>query len=215
MKDKILLLDIDHTILDLNRTRKFLIHKLKKLFKEDIPSIEKTTDFIINKVTKENKIFNPYMFINELAGKCSIKKNKIKNIVWTKERFKKSLYKDVKPFIKRIKGYLDIYIFSQGYIKYQKQKLAGLEGLINKKNILIFEDKKINIKRILNKFKNKKIYLIDDSPVIINFAKKVNNKIIAILMKRKNGKKYLKHKKNLADYIVKELKSAYKIIKPY
>ncbi len=214
MKNKILLLDVDSTILDLTRSRNYLLNKLTGLLKDDKSSVGKRIDSLLKKNTKENKIFHPHKFIKQLVDNYSIKnKNKFKNIIWAKERFEKSLYGDVIKFIKDVRVIVEIIIFSQGFREYQKRKLVGIEQFLDRKNIFIFKNKQSNLKKVFKKYKNKKIFLIDDSPLIINAAKQINKKIITILIKRKNGKKYIIKDEIMADYKVQNLKPVYKIIK--
>ena len=61
--------------------------------------------------------------------------------------------------------------------------------------------------------KNKDIFIIDDSPEVINKAKEINKNIHTILIKRRKYNKNYNYSGNiLADYKVKNLMSAVKII---
>ncbi len=215
MKNKILLLDIDGTIYDVPKSRKMFENDLCKKIDINksllIPIIEQS----FQDIKKLTRYFEPSVFVKILSSKLNINnKKEIEKSIWNIDKFNKCLYYDSKLFINSLYKNLNLIIFSTGDKAFQTLKLNSIKKYIKKNNIYIYKDKKLKFKGLLNKLKDHKIFIIDDSPDVINKAKEVDKNIVTILIKRKDlNKKYNYSQTINADYKVKNLMSAVKIIK--
>lgn len=215
MKNKILLLDIDDTIYNVGKAKELYKDTLSKKLniKKDIINVAIDKTYLILK--KQIGHFVPSVFSKELSKKLKVRDIKVfDEAVWDDNKFIKSIYKDTDYFLNKLHKTVNVLIFSKGEKKFQIRKLMTINKYINKKNIHIYPDKVTKIKDLINKYKNNKIFIVDDSPEIINTAKKINKNIITILIKRKNfNKNYNYNTKIFADFKVKNLKEAVKIVK--
>lgn len=214
MKNKTLLLDIDGTIYDVLKSKKMLEWDLYKklLIKKNIlyPMIDESFIEIKRKV----RYFEPSLFLDILSNKLNLNnKKELEKVIWDIDKFNKCLYYDSRVFLNRIYKSFNVLIFSTGDKVFQSLKLISIKKYFKNNNIFIYKEKKSKLKSLINKLKDQKIFIIDDSPEIINKAKEINKNIITILIKRKIfNKNYNYNAKNSADYKVKNLISAVKII---
>ncbi|MEX1052613.1 MAG: hypothetical protein WEC80_02085 [Patescibacteria group bacterium] len=214
MKTKALLLDIDFTIYDVIKAKQLFLNELSKKLKINKKTIEKTTEDSYKTLKKQEGYFNPLNYVEILSNKLNVKdKDLIRSVLWSSKKFDNCLFKDSFYFIKSIYKTIKIVPFSQGDYKFQQRKLLSFNRYINKKNIFIFKNKLENIRELVTNIKSDKLFILDDSPEVINKAKAINKEIITILIKRKNYNKNYDYSKNvLADYKVTNLISAAKII---
>jgi len=213
MKRKALLLDIDYTVHDNAKFKLLLCKDLKKRF--NLP-YQRVLSLYQN-VLAESRYFKPELFINTLSKELGDKyKKEIGSVLWLKARFDKTVYPDTKTFLKKLTKSVNIYIFSKGDKKFQTNKIQPLIKLIKFKKTIILKNKLSKLGQIIRGIKENQIFLVDDSPEIVNQAKKINKNIVAILIKRRNyNKNYDYQKSVLADYKVTNLTSAAKIIESY
>lgn len=99
------------------------------------------------------------------------------------------LYSGTKEFLKKIDGHgWQKILFSEGNIEGQrlKLKLTGLDRFFEKKRQFIFENKVLEMKKVLTKIKRRFAYrwYIDDKPSMLNEAKKIDPSLKVVLMKR-------------------------------
>src|SRR3990167_3230510 len=210
MKNKVLLLDIDYTIHDNSLFKNLLGKDFQSKF-----SISKNKIINIYKLLlNETGFFKPDLFVERLSKEIGYDhKIEIKNILWQKKRFKQTLYPDTRLFPKKVQDTIDTYIFSKGDKLFQTAKIHSLIKAIEPSGVFIFKNKYNKLNNTVKKFKGKKVFIVDDSPDIINKIKSIDNKIVTIMIKRpKFNKNYDYSKKTLADYVVKNLTAAAKII---
>ena len=95
-------------------------------------------------------------------------------------------YDEIPPTIKRLSKSFDLGIFSKGEIEFQNNKLdkTGLRKYFKKSNIHIFEDKNANLKDVIGKYDNYKVFLIDDKLQVLYEAKLSMPLIVTIWIKR-------------------------------
>ncbi|MFH1826898.1 MAG: hypothetical protein ABH812_00485 [bacterium] len=217
MKKKVLLLDIDGTIYDVPKSKKMFQNDLYKNLNIKKNILFPKIDQSFYEIREKTRYFDPSIFAEILSNKLNLNnKKEIKKAIWDIDKFNKCLYHDSKAFLSRIYKNLNILIFSTGDKTFQSLKLNSIKKYIKKNNIYIFTNKKLKLKRLISKLKNQVIFVIDDSPEVINLAKKYNKSIVAILIKRRIcNTNYNYKKKNLADYKVKNLISAVKIVQSY
>jgi FMN phosphatase YigB (HAD superfamily) len=97
-----------------------------------------------------------------------------------------SLYKEVLPVLELFPKNLEVGIFSKGEAEFQKLKLqkTGIQKYFQQKHVHIFENKNENLEKIINKYLNMKIYLVDDKLEVLCNAKKINSSIFTIWIER-------------------------------
>lgn len=217
MKNKILLLDIDGTFYDVVKAKKMYKDTLSKKLNIKKNVINKKIDETYLILKKRIGYFVPELFSKELSKKLKVDDFKLFNeVVWDDNKFIGSMFKDTYNFLNKIYKTVEVLIFSKGDKKFQTRKLKAISKYIKKNNIYIYPDKIAKLKYLFSKFKNKIIFIIDDSPKVINRAKSINKNIITILIKRKYFNKNYDYSGDIkADYRVKNLLSAVKIIKSY
>lgn len=99
---------------------------------------------------------------------------------------KYSLHKDVKQALDKILQIAEIGIFSEGEKNFQYKKLEKTNILkkFNPENIFIAKNKMEIIDTILEKYANKKIYLVDDKLTVLHMIQQTDPKVVTIWMKR-------------------------------
>lgn len=99
---------------------------------------------------------------------------------------KHELYEEVVEELGKIAEHATLAIFSQGQVEWQMNKLLKTDILkhFRKENIHISLEKKEALKDVLGKYKDCKVYLVDDRPSVLLAAKKKMPSIFAILIDR-------------------------------
>jgi phosphoglycolate phosphatase-like HAD superfamily hydrolase len=97
-----------------------------------------------------------------------------------------ALYDEVLQVLKKLNETVELGIFSKGEEAFQKTKLykTDIKHLFNEENVHIFDDKDINLNTVLNKYKEFKIFLVDDRLDVLSAAKKHNPAVFCIWVKR-------------------------------
>jgi phosphoglycolate phosphatase-like HAD superfamily hydrolase len=97
-----------------------------------------------------------------------------------------SLYSEVLGVLKKLKGTAILGIFSKGETEFQNTKLkqTGIKDFFNQDNVHVFEDKDVNINNVLEKYKDYRIFLVDDKLPVLYGAKTYNPAIFSIWVKR-------------------------------
>lgn len=116
----------------------------------------------------------------------------IDHTLFDTEKFKASsfktycLYEEVLEILKKLSKIADLGIFSQGEIGFQEAKLRNtkIEDFFKRKHLNILENKELEFSDVLNKYKDYKIFLVDDHLGVLRLAKKIMPSIIAIWIKR-------------------------------
>lgn len=189
---KVLLLDIDYTIFDSDIYREFVYSDLAKelgynSFEEFYPLAKKITA----KVKSAINYYNPDLVLNELLSISKTKTDlkKIEKIFWNDEIYRKSLYAETKSILIEIKNRdIIIGILSTGHSRHQMQKIKIISDFFYKEHIHIFTDKIQNLDMIIDKYRNDRLIIVDDLPMVLSEAKKRNKAITTVFVKR--DKKY-------------------------
>jgi FMN phosphatase YigB (HAD superfamily) len=97
-----------------------------------------------------------------------------------------SLYKEIMPVLQALAGVAELGIFSKGEDSFQNLKLqeTGIENFFRQENVHVFEDKDTNLKGVIDKYKDLKIYIVDDRLATLYNAKTISPAVSTIWIKR-------------------------------
>lgn len=138
------------------------------------------------------------------------------------DAFKKSqlkkyiVYDEAHEVLTELKKIAILGIFSEGEINLQRMKLrkSNLQRYFKEEHIHIVPDKLAEIKRVLDGYRNKKIFFVDDKLTILRDANSILPSIFAIWLKRGI---YAMNQKEIANFkpnaVVKNLSEVVKIVK--
>lgn len=187
MNKKIIYFDIDKTLIDSNKLRELTRSGMCKELKLNREEINKIIDEYVNDLKYKNDFCREEM-IKKISLKTGIKYSLLKNAHDKSIYYKKALYKEViKTLIKLKKEGYQLGIYSEGFLKYQMDKLK-LSGIYK-----YFDIEKINIERrkmdekIVKKMDGATI--IDDNIEVIKYLSNFSS-IINIYINRIDGKKH-------------------------
>lgn len=96
------------------------------------------------------------------------------------------VYEEVEKTLSDLSIIATLAIFSKGEDQFQKTKLekTGLLKFFDDKNVYIFDDKNINLLGVIGKYKDSKIFLVDDILEVLHSAKKNAEQVVTIWVKR-------------------------------
>jgi len=97
-----------------------------------------------------------------------------------------TIYKEVISVLENLSKIAELGIFSKGESEFQKIKLekTGMAKFFKEKNVHIFEDKEANLTKIIDKYKNYQIFLVDDRLGTLYSAKKHLEQVFTVWIKR-------------------------------
>lgn len=96
------------------------------------------------------------------------------------------IYEEVILVLEKLSKFTELGIISKGETQFQKTKLekTGMAKFFREENIHIFEDKEANLTKIIDKYKDHKIFLADDRLGTLYSAKKHLEQVFTIWVKR-------------------------------
>lgn len=97
-----------------------------------------------------------------------------------------NIYEEVMGILMQLSGLVNLGIFSKGETEFQKTKLekTGMMKFFKDNNVHIFDDKDANLINVLEKYKDSKLFLVDDKLGILYSAKKHMPQVFTIWVKR-------------------------------
>lgn len=158
------------------------------------------------------KKYDPDQQISILHKRLGIDKAKMKKelekLIKSSAKF---VFRDAGPFLEKA-GRKNVFLVSFAITKFQCQKIefSGLAGKFEK--VVVSDDPKTEVIGRITKGRNNKIIFIDDRVDQIDSVKTKFPESLTILMKRKEGR-FKGQSTKYADFMVKNLKEAEKIIK--
>ncbi|HEX8965053.1 MAG TPA: hypothetical protein VF820_01310 [Patescibacteria group bacterium] len=189
---KVILFDIDYTLFNAQNYRNaFLTALQKEIGISDSKEFLKIADAAYLESRNEIGIFDPKAFLQLLEIKLqkNLHKENLEKLIISEDIINSSLYEDTVDVITQLAKNKDIFlgIFSAGLLPVQRPKIKLLEPFLNKEHIHIFEFKKGKaLPNLLEKYKDSKLYMIDDIAEILYKAKQINDNITTILIRREN-----------------------------
>src|ERR1035437_4250549 len=183
MKQTIVFFDIDGVIFD---AQKFFTDfceefvQKNNLNKEEIFRLQN----LYGEVKQEKGFFDPQAFLTRISIQYSVAKENLEKLWWDEQSFQKCLLID-ENFLKQIQEKAIIGIFSKGEIYFQKKKIEKFNNIINSQDIYIFEDKIVKTNEVLVKYKDCKIYMVDDNKGVLESFKNADNTVFTVLVDRK------------------------------
>ncbi len=199
----VILFDIDYTLFDANKFRR----KVFKIIKNKVVDRKiKNIDAILRKgyiiSRKDTGYFNLKIFLDHVATrfKMGFSVKKLEKELLREDLLAGNLYQEAKKVLRVLSknNSLKIGIFSAGEI-FQRKKLKEVENFLNKDHIHIFTVKKYKeLPSIIKRYKNYKLYIVDDMLKILRLAKMFNKSVFTIWIKRK---KFARKAEEIADFV--------------
>lgn len=178
---KIIFLDIDRTLFDtdlfLNNFYDFLTSSCG-LSDTDLDEIKA----LYKEVSLENGYFSPNLFTEKVRNSYPALRGRIE-FFFKPENLDKYIYEDTKILFE-ISG-VTIGIFSKGDDIFQRQKLTKFESILKSENIYIFSNKLDHLGEVFEKYKDLRIYLVDDEQNVLTLAKSSGLNTTTILIDRR------------------------------
>lgn len=125
------------------------------------------------------------------------------------------IYEEVFLVLNKLSKIADLGIFSKGDLYFQNTKLikTGVLKFFKEHDIHIFDNKDINLEKVLEKYKDKKFFLVDDKLPVLYNAKLKMPSVFTIWVKRGPFAESQQPIKNFSpDAIIKNLSDLDKII---
>jgi phosphoglycolate phosphatase-like HAD superfamily hydrolase len=182
MRQTIVFFDIDGVIFDAQKFFTDFCDKFVQTNNLDKKELEKLRN-LYEEVKEEKDFFDPEVFLAKIISQDSITKEDLESLWWDEESFRECLLID-ENFLKQIQEKAVVGIFSKGEINFQKKKIERFNSLINPEDIYIFEDKIVKISKVLARYRDYKIYVVDDNQKVLESFKQIDNLIFTILIKK-------------------------------
>lgn len=136
MDKKIILFDIDDTLID--------THPMAKMFYQKIADATDSTLEKIIEIKEKYKLtlekysdYQPDELLKFIYDYLKIKENKRINPFLEKETYKKALFPEVRELLEKLKKDYRLGVFSEGFYEYQQLKISSLIDLMDKDLIFI------------------------------------------------------------------------------
>jgi len=212
----IFILDFDHTLMETNKPYKIF----KDVFTKKFNISDKIFDAIYEERLKVDGNYIPMIFLKKIADEIGINFDEnFRSLLNEAEIFydkcKDSIFLDSLDAIKMMKEIGKVAILSEGEATHQLRKIfeCGLQKIVD---VIHVTEKKSeeDIKEILRKlsFAGEVIVLIGDKPVDIEIFRKFGEnfgaKVLAIRLRRLEGKHYKKENTIMPDFEAKNLVEA-------
>jgi phosphoglycolate phosphatase-like HAD superfamily hydrolase len=182
MRQTIVFFDIDGVIFDAQKFFAGFCDKFVQTNNLDKKEREKLKN-LYEEVKEEKGFFDPEAFLAKISSQYSITKEGLERLWWDEDSFGECLLID-ENFLKQIQEKAVVGIFSKGEINFQKKKIEKFDNLINPEDIYIFEDKTVRISKVLARYRDYKIYVVDDNQKVLESFKQIDKFVYTILIKR-------------------------------
>lgn len=185
-KNSVILFDIDYTLFDTEIFREKLYDSISLALGIEKDKLTDKQQDAIRSIRSEVGYFHPEKFSHYLALSLNREKDedKILKAIFKPENFLKVYYRETESVLKSLSGKLPLGVFSKGYSSLQKEKIKKLKKFLEDKHIHISTNKFESLPEILNKYKDKTLYIVDDALDVLHNAKQLSSSVITIWIKR-------------------------------
>lgn len=187
-KQKIILFDIDNTLLngDIYREKMFraLAHAAKQEDKETFKKRASEEYFAMRRAGP----FLPREFAEVIIKKLhlSVFPQDLEQTMFDQDMMTTSLFEEAKEVLESLSQKKDLIlgVFSSGPYEFQRAKIRAIENLFQKDHINIYLFKEEALKPLIQKYRNYELYFVDDLLSILYNASRISNNVYTIWIKR-------------------------------
>ncbi len=216
-KEKIVIFDIDYTLFDSKNYRDNLVRKIGEEIKyKDLKAFEKIGEDVYMELRKSVIYFDPKLYAKSLSNYLNIDldENLIEAISLSEKIIDQSVYEEALEAIEALKNKnFKIGIFSTGLETIQRAKISKFEKHLEEEHIHIIKDKKEFLPKLIEKYKNHDLYMVDDLLEILYSAVIMDKSVHTIWIKRGRFAKESDTKLFTPDVTVSNLTEAVEFIK--
>jgi hypothetical protein len=166
--NKIVLFDIDHTLFNTVAFGDAVYEAHADVLTRDQ----------FNQIIKGIKIG-----VTQKPKEISIEASIIKTL-WDNADSVKNFYEETPEVLRLIGVNATIGIFSKGDNNFQRKKINSVINLFKEENIHVAKNKIEILSKVLSKYKNYQIYIVDDILEVLFQAKKINKEVLTVWIKR-------------------------------
>lgn len=218
---KVILFDIDYTLFDTYRFKRKIYEIVKDYFNyKKIDNLVKIIDEAYGDSRTKWGIFIPEKFTADLniKLKANMPIDFVERKIHALNLFDTHHYKEVEYILKKLNKNKQIIIgiFSSGDEGFQKNKIKKIMKYLHKDHINIFMFKHDKLKEVFDKYKNYKLFIVDDFLDILDKINKLNKNAVTVWIKRKEKSEFNKVseiKEFKPNYEIENLKELISIIK--
>lgn len=182
---------MDNTLFNSASLREAIFLKVGQVLasdKSEIGIISAIASRIYDELMREFGIFDPTLFLEEVfnqTGKGDAKeKREIIRFIMDRNTIKGHFHKEVMNILLQLSKIGHLGIYSQGEKKLQRRKISFIKHLLQPKIIHVARSKKTQMRKILKKYDNYKVFYVDDRLTMVQLAKSIRSDIIGIWIKR-------------------------------
>jgi FMN phosphatase YigB (HAD superfamily) len=188
-KQKVVLFDIDYTLFNTDLFREKVYPAIaKKINYGNVDEFYRLARDLEKILREKQGHFSPEAFIAELKSKIPglVSTHELETIITDDSVYSESLFEASEDVLEALgKAGITIGILSTGNTEFQHRKIKHLIHNFSEDHIHIFVDKLLEIKNVLEKYRNYQVYIIDDLPTILTEAKRQNNSVTTIWVDRR------------------------------
>ena len=164
MDKKIILFDIDKTLLNPYPIMEDLTDEIKNEFHKKIDVFEIYDEYV--KKLESSTDFDPKDFLELLSKKTKVPITKLSDYFYNSKIWEDYVYEDVNGVLSRIETKFNLGIFSEGFDKFQNEKLIMSKlSHFFKKNLLFISRRKLD--NTFLKTIPEKVIIIDDKKEVV------------------------------------------------
>ncbi|MCL5411627.1 MAG: HAD hydrolase-like protein [Patescibacteria group bacterium] len=219
---KVILFDIDYTLIDTDLLREEFMGSLVKVLQRDTGSnLEAIVNSLINiemqLITERGKFeLGRYLgMIAENYPSLGSLKNDLEKTFSSEEMFTKVVYPETRSVLEKLQGKITVGVFSSGDVSFQRSKLSlsGLDKYMKEDDINIFEHKRNNISALMDKYQEAELIVVDDRAEILEGVKKVRPDALTLWVRRgKFAQKLPETKEYAPSYEIDDLTEIFRVI---
>lgn len=184
MNKKILLFDIDYTLLNTTKLRELIVDALAS----HVSQVDfKLVDDIYYEIRQQGA-FDPKLFAQLFKNRheAAVAEEEIERLWFDDQIIQQALYPEALSVLQQLQKREDIElgIFSSGKTEFQLQKIASLSDLLTERHIHIAEFKEETLPELMHEYEKEDVVMIDDLVTVLQKAKSFKQNLFTIWMKR-------------------------------